>query len=259
MKLPIIQSLWIGKPLSKLEQLCIQSFLDNGHEFHLYVYGDVGAVPAGAIIKSAEAILPKRNIFRNNLGGLSGFANWFRLELLMNAGGFWVDTDVVCIKPFEFGDELVVGKQSHKMICNAVLGGQSELMIALREHCRTYPDASPFDDRKARKQKLIQRLLQRGREGSRFGSIGGPQVLTAAMQHFGIFDIAKPHTYFYPIHYENWDSIFDETYSTNPPFTEDTHTLHLWNEMLRLDGIDKNTDFPHNSLIEQLKRKHKIK
>ena len=47
MKLPIIQSFWVGEPLSKLEQLCIQSFLDNGHEFHLYVYDDVQGIPEG--------------------------------------------------------------------------------------------------------------------------------------------------------------------------------------------------------------------
>ena len=33
----IIQSLWIGKPLSKLEQLSIKSFIDNGHE-NIYMF-----------------------------------------------------------------------------------------------------------------------------------------------------------------------------------------------------------------------------
>ncbi len=42
--LPIIQSLWIGNPLSKLERLCIQSFIDHGHEFHLYTYATVGSL-----------------------------------------------------------------------------------------------------------------------------------------------------------------------------------------------------------------------
>ena len=32
----IIQSLWIGPRLSNMEYLCIKSFIDFGHEFHLY-------------------------------------------------------------------------------------------------------------------------------------------------------------------------------------------------------------------------------
>ena len=40
--LPIIQSLWIGDDLTNLEKLCVQSFIDHGHEFHLYTYADIG-------------------------------------------------------------------------------------------------------------------------------------------------------------------------------------------------------------------------
>ena len=36
MKNKVIKSLWIGDQLSRLEQLCIKSFLYHGHEFHLY-------------------------------------------------------------------------------------------------------------------------------------------------------------------------------------------------------------------------------
>ena len=37
----IIQSLWIGEELSVMEQLCLSSFVKNGHEVHLYTYEDV--------------------------------------------------------------------------------------------------------------------------------------------------------------------------------------------------------------------------
>ena len=39
--LPIIQSLWIGQRLSDLERLCIRSFLQKGHPFHLYTYNEI--------------------------------------------------------------------------------------------------------------------------------------------------------------------------------------------------------------------------
>ena len=34
----IVQGLWIGDKLSLMEQLSIQSFLKNQHDYYLYVY-----------------------------------------------------------------------------------------------------------------------------------------------------------------------------------------------------------------------------
>jgi hypothetical protein len=74
----IIQSLWIGGHLSKVEQLCIKSFLDNGHEFHLYIYDEVKNIPTGTIICDGNAILNKEDIFTYQSGwgkgSVSGFA-----------------------------------------------------------------------------------------------------------------------------------------------------------------------------------------
>ncbi|MGI9297604.1 MAG: hypothetical protein ACR2QC_06880 [Gammaproteobacteria bacterium] len=47
----VINGLWIspdGKPLSNMERLCIYSFCANGHDFHLWAYGDLPNVPKDA-------------------------------------------------------------------------------------------------------------------------------------------------------------------------------------------------------------------
>ena len=44
----IIQSLWIGQSLSKLEQVCLKSFIDIDMEFHLYTYEDEDNASANA-------------------------------------------------------------------------------------------------------------------------------------------------------------------------------------------------------------------
>ena len=98
-----IQSLWIGGELSPMEQLSIASFLAHGHEYHLYSYGEVGRLPKGAVLKNAEEILPKTAIFQyRQHPSYAGFSNFFRYRLLLRKGGWWVDTDVVCLKPFAF-------------------------------------------------------------------------------------------------------------------------------------------------------------
>ena len=71
----IIQSLWVGGELSKMEQLCAKSFVDNGHTYHLYTYGDVKNIPEGVIIKDGNEIVDKSEIFRYKNGSFSAFSN----------------------------------------------------------------------------------------------------------------------------------------------------------------------------------------
>ena len=100
-QLPIIQSLWIGDRLSTMEKLCISSFLQNVNDFHLYTYDKVKGVPEGTVIKDANEIVPSDMIFKyKEHNSYAGFSNIFRYKLLFDKGGYWVDTDNVCLKPF---------------------------------------------------------------------------------------------------------------------------------------------------------------
>jgi|AntAceMinimDraft_17_1070374.scaffolds.fasta_scaffold01452_4 mannosyltransferase OCH1-like enzyme len=107
----IINSLWIGNYLSKIELLTINSFVNNGHEFHLWVYDKINTnMPKGVCLKDANMILPGEKIFRykftNQFGhgkeSLAGFSDIFRYKLLYEYGGWWVDMDICCLKHFDF-------------------------------------------------------------------------------------------------------------------------------------------------------------
>src|SRR6187549_2184730 len=101
-----VQSLWVGEVLPPLQQLSIRSFLAHGHQYHLYAYGDLQGAPEGAVVIDAATILPAESIFYYQhgfgQGSVSAFSNLFRYKLICERGGWWVDTDVVCLKPFEF-------------------------------------------------------------------------------------------------------------------------------------------------------------
>src|SRR5437879_1293319 len=107
-----IQSLWIGDSLSKVEQLSIQSFLNNGHPYVLYTYSNIKNLPEGVIIEDANTIIPEEDIFvcKNGWGkgSYAGFADLFRFNLLNQKGGWWVDTDVICLKPFTFENDFII-------------------------------------------------------------------------------------------------------------------------------------------------------
>lgn len=259
MRKPVIQSLWIGKELTLLEQLSIASFLFHGHAFHLYAYDDIAHVPEGTQLKDAGEILPEKNIFAYNGGSYAIFADWFRWALLYKKGHFWVDTDVICLKPFEFDTDIVFGLESDNLVASGVLGfPPGHELCALLENCCKNPNRFlPYDSWKTKKKKLKRKILGKGRSDIGWGEAGGPKGFTEALKYFNLMDFAKPFTYFYPVHWSNWNAVFDETLAEDLDLFSDTHSIHLWNEMFRRrKDFDKNATFPQKSLFEQLKRRY---
>ena len=57
----IVKSLWIGGALTNLERMCINSFIKNGHEFHLYIYDNVEGIPLGATVKDGNDIIDQKD------------------------------------------------------------------------------------------------------------------------------------------------------------------------------------------------------
>jgi hypothetical protein len=112
----IINALWIGNRLSQVEMLTINSFLKNGHSFVLWAYEPLdNNLPEGVIIKDASEIIPKEQVFcyknsnqfGHGKGSYAGFSDLFRYKLLYEHGGWWVDMDVTCLKPFNFDEPYV--------------------------------------------------------------------------------------------------------------------------------------------------------
>ena len=132
----VVQSFWIGAELSILEKLAMSSFLAHGDEFNLYTYDDLDGVLAGVNIKDANSVLPEKEVFMAH-GSYAGFAEWFRFKLIRQTGRFWVDLDVVCLKPFDFEDQIVFGNQSATSPNTAVVKFPRghEVAMAMEERC----------------------------------------------------------------------------------------------------------------------------
>ncbi|WP_254695146.1 hypothetical protein [Leisingera sp. NJS201] len=112
MALPAIASLWVGPELSWLEQLCLQSFLDHGHEVVLFTYDEVKGVPDGVQVADANEILPADRIIRHARTGSPAYhADVFRLHLLRKTNYIWADTDAYCCQPWN-----IKGKHFHGWI-----------------------------------------------------------------------------------------------------------------------------------------------
>lgn len=106
----ILQSLWIGNTLSNMEVCCINSFLKHGFTFHLYTYEPVKRVPKGTIIKDANEIMLKEEVFKLKETFLP-FSDIWRYKLMYLKGNYWVDMDMICLRPFNFRDKYIFSSE----------------------------------------------------------------------------------------------------------------------------------------------------
>lgn len=232
----IVQGLWIGRELSVMEQLSVSSFLANGHEYHLYVYDEMGNVPAGAVVKDAGEILPASSVFQyKRQASYAGFANFFRYKLLLERGGWWADTDVVCLRPFDFADEHVFSTE----LCRGEEVVTSGIIKA--------PAGSPV-------MAYAWEVCQKKDPAQLVWGETGPRLMAESVGRSSLGRYEKPFRVFCPLSYSEWHKVLEPDFDGS--FGEETYAVHLWNEMWRAGRQDKNAHYHPDSLYEGLKRKY---
>ena len=234
----VVQSLWIGGRLTVMERLAIQSFLANGHPFHLYCYDVPQGVPPGTVLKNASDVLPHDSLFSYAEGFAKGsyaaFSNFFRYKLLLDCGGWWVDTDVVCLRPLNFPDERLWSTER--------MDPPHELTVS-----SSVIKAPAGDALMSWAWQACQRL---DTATIRFGQIG-PRLLQAGVDTLGLHAFMKPHTFFSPVASFDWAKMLDPC--PEVVLGAEVYGVHLWNQMWSANGIDKDAPFPRECLYEQLK------
>lgn len=259
-----VQSLWIGGKLSTMERLAIRSFLANGHPYHLYTYGDVEGVPDGTTILDGRGIVGEDRIFRYSEaegGGYAGFADVFRFNLLDQRGGWWVDTDVVCLRPFDHEAELVVSSSWEGK------WGQLPNSCILR---------IPAGSRLAGELVAATSKVDGGSVG--FGAIG-PLLVQRLVRDLRLESHVVPYWHFCPVVWRRLAETIALPEATprieiakfrikeaarrflRPAnklgrIERGSYAVHLWNEMWRRQDLDKNGGFHPSAIYEQLKRRY---
>jgi mannosyltransferase OCH1-like enzyme len=231
-----VRSLWIGRRLSTMERLSIASFIHHGHPFHLYTYDEVEGTPDGTVILDANRILPASRIFQyKEHQTYAGFSNFFRYRALLDQGGWWVDADMVCVAPLDFASEYVFsseGINGHQVVNVGALKvpAQSAVMQYAWDACEQMDPAE---------LKWSQ---------------CGPTLMRKAVEACALeAHVAAPEV-FCPIHFSQWGTMLDA--SAEHRFGESTRAVHLWNELWRREGRDKDAEFAPDCLYETLKRRY---
>lgn len=230
----VIQSLWVEGDLSVMERVSIGSFLKHGYEYRLYTYGRVGKVPSGVTICDANEIIPENDIFVVR-GGYSSFSDFFRWKLVRDRGGWYCDADTICLRRFDFpGDYVFVGGFGKPGSDDCVSSGMFRA-----------PAGSPVTE------WAWQECLKMRPETMSWGQ-AGPPLFTEAVHKFGLTKSIISGTMFFPVFYTEAPRAFTDIYV--PRIADDCYSIHLFNEMWRLAGADKNAIYPESSLYEKLKR-----
>lgn len=230
-QLPIINALWIGT-LSPLERLCLKSFVIHGHRVHLYSYDPIANVPDGVVLQDAGQILPRSLIFQNQngkgKGSMAGFSDLFRYKLLLDRGGWWVDTDVFCLQPFDFAAPYVFGAED-KPVASGVIKMPLGSPLAQRRFelaSQVRPDTIIWNE-------LVMILERSVRELDLMKYVLPPHVFSPIVWH-EVPDYVRGKKSFIP--------------------GDESCAVHLYNEMWRRKKLDKWGVYPQASVISVLRR-----
>ena len=234
--LPKLASFWFGGPLSPIEQASAISFLMAGHQLTLYTVGEVGGIPPGVQVKSAQEVFPSEDIVRHKKTGSPALhSDLFRYALLSKTDQIWVDLDIILIKPLNNFSGYLFAFESQSEVNGAILS-LPQKSAALQElskynrHTRGFPEYLSG-------WRLIRYYIKSfGRglpiEKWPWGSIG-PRALTYHLGVSGEIKHALPKESFYPIPFERAGDFLLANKRIEEELSEYTIAVHLWGNSLR--------------------------
>jgi len=248
--LPRIASLWIGGALSWLEQLCLRSFVDAGHDVTLYSYEPIANLPHGIANADAGDIFRTDGIIRHTRTGSPAIhADVWRLYLLQKTDSIWVDSDVYCYRPFDFAQPHVFGLEKPGLVCNAVAGlpSDSPALAALLRYFGAE----------------VSHIAGDAPSGAHLGDMPwgstGPGAFTDALNESGEITFAQPQSVFYPVSFRDRNKMILSRFRIEDWLREDTCGIHLWARRMKPRLAEKENNRPRRgSFLDQLLRKHGI-
>lgn len=232
-----VASLWIGGHLGWLEQMCLKSFLDHGHEVVLYSYAHVEGVPPGVRVADANEIwTPPKNLLRDTAP--SYLADIFRIHLMLKSDQIWVDTDVLCLQHLEPPSEgYLFGYIPEKAeVNNAVMWLPKESQtLAHMETLVTDMSVIPTWLRPALRQR-VEKLAHDERLVGRFAAkrtVVGPVAFSHYLKETGELKHALPAPVLSPVPWQFVDVLFNPHGGVDGWLHSGTRVIHLWSYMLK--------------------------
>jgi hypothetical protein len=234
-----LQSFWFGEGLSPYERLAMKSFLDFGHSYTLYAYRKFD-VPKGVELRDAAEILPESRVFvykrEPGRGSVAAFSNLFRYRLLREAGGWWVDADVICLAEKIPEPDVFLGWEEDEKVGSAIL---------------RFPARHPLP-------AALYRAADAAGDDVAWGEVG-PHLVTRLVHEVGLEASVLPRERSFPIRARNaLDLLVPSLEEKVARQVRGAPMLHYWNEILRRAVVFKWMAPPPESFMGHLFRRHGI-
>jgi hypothetical protein len=211
---PEIVTFWHG-PLDRLRRTCLRSQVAAGHNVTVYSFEPLAGLPDGVGNAEAEAILPHAFSEKLRPPQPDGrwrdwttlqFSDFFRMRLMAQRAGLWLDADVLLLKPVEIDPaEPFFAWERPRQLGNSVLYlPPDDAIVVAFEELMQQDELTP--DWLALRHRLIFGLRKLRGKSNRLSDIRvaifGPAALTALAARAGKLDHALPKKSFYAVHAE---------------------------------------------------------
>jgi hypothetical protein len=211
---PDVVTFWHG-PLDGLRQTCLRSQVAAGHRVTVYSFGPLAGLPDGVGNAEAEAILSHSFSERLRPPQPDGswrdwtvlqFSDFFRMRLMAEGAGLWLDADVLLLRPVEIDlAKPYFAWERPRQLGNSVLYLPPDDPIVLAfENLMQQGELTP--DWLALRHRLTFALRRLSGRSNRLSDIRvaiyGPAALTALARRSNELQHALPKQSFYAVHAE---------------------------------------------------------
>lgn len=233
---------WHGCQLGPYELLCLRSFVTHGHEIEVFTYDQEIVVPSWVRRRDAREILPTDHVMRYRTGwwgngSPSLHSNLFRLALLNQLGGWWVDLDMLLLRADVPDGEYFYAKSFRDIIWAGAL---------------KFPAGHPLCI------EAIERIGGVSEENAQWGETG-PRLLTELLAKYGMTAGARQTSDAYPYDYHEIAAIFDPKRCAEArERCAGSSFLHLYNELCCSSGLPRDLGPPIDSFLDRMFIEHDL-
>lgn len=240
---------WQGQ-LTPWELAALESFRRNGWKVKLWSYDhhDVAGVESA----DAESILPRNGQSAYRYQGFetnpAAWSEFFRIKLLIEEGGWWFDTDCICLRNVGEFQEAAKNRPY-------VLGFENEDRKEVNNAVQQFNDINLASEMLEYLESVAD--SQNGNFPS-WGELGFKHI-TGFLNEKKMLDFALPARKFYPV--DSTDSAVKSMLDprcADVSILSDSLVLHYWNFMISRAGIDKRKTMPPVGSILDLAMKGQI-
>lgn len=233
---------WHGNPLSLYEISCLTSFVKHNWEVRLWTFGGIQA-PPGVLLCDADQFFKVEDIQtfvqKKKVGCLAAFSDAFRYSVLERDGGWWFDTDCVCLKDQSYFSNLsadkniIAGYESSEVINGAVLNIPNKTILLSTK-------------------KLLNEILEIRNRRVGWGEIG-PRLITQIVKVYNLENEILSSEYFYPVTPKQALMALDADKLNELTIrSKNSYVYHYWSEMISRAGVNKNILPPAGSFLHKL-------